>query len=119
MNPAINVPEQFSRSDRLLYKWTGEERTSLHITTIYRRMNTGTFPKPVSVGRVARIGHRCVAGLNWEHGCAVRDQGLDADASESGGSAVVRWELEQALVEAFGLRPAKVDFCANPVRFGP
>ena len=51
MNPAVNVAERFSRSDRLLNKWAVEERTSLDITTIYRKMKAGTFPQPVRVGR--------------------------------------------------------------------
>ena len=51
MNPAVNVAERFSRSDRLLNKWRVEERTSLDITTIYRKMKAGTFPQPVRVGR--------------------------------------------------------------------
>jgi prophage regulatory protein len=51
MSPAVNVAERFSRSDRLLNKWAVEERTSLDITTIYRKMKAGTFPQPVRVGR--------------------------------------------------------------------
>ena len=51
MNPAVKVAERFSRSDRLLNKWAVEERTSLDITTIYRKMKAGTFPQPVRVGR--------------------------------------------------------------------
>ena len=37
--------------DRLLNKWAVERETSLDITTIYRRMKTGTFPQPVRVGK--------------------------------------------------------------------
>ena len=37
--------------DRLLAKRQVEERTSLDITTIYRKMKAGTFPQPVRVGR--------------------------------------------------------------------
>ena len=51
MNPAVNVSERVARSDRLLNKWAVEERTSLDITTIYRKMKAGTFPQPVRVGR--------------------------------------------------------------------
>ncbi|PYR87539.1 MAG: hypothetical protein DMF84_31440 [Acidobacteria bacterium] len=51
MNPAVNVSERVVRSDRLLNKWAVEERTSLDITTIYRKMKAGTFPQPVRVGR--------------------------------------------------------------------
>lgn len=39
------------RVDRLLNKWAVEDRTSLDITTIYRRIKAGTFPPPVQVGR--------------------------------------------------------------------
>ena len=38
-------------ADRLLNKWAVEQRTSLDITTIYRKMKAGTFPQPVRVGR--------------------------------------------------------------------
>jgi prophage regulatory protein len=51
MNPAVNVSERVVQSDRLLNKWAVEERTSLDITTIYRKMKAGTFPQPVRVGR--------------------------------------------------------------------
>jgi prophage regulatory protein len=37
--------------DRLLAKRQLEDRTSLDITTIYRKMKAGTFPQPVRVGR--------------------------------------------------------------------
>jgi len=51
MNPAVKLSERIARSDRLLNKWSVEERTSLDITTIYRKMKAGTFPQPVRVGR--------------------------------------------------------------------
>ena len=38
-------------ADRLLNKWAVEQRTSLDITTIYRKMKAGTFPQPVRVGK--------------------------------------------------------------------
>lgn len=50
MNPAASTSERLPRSDRLLNKWAVEERTSLDITTIYRKMKAGTFPQPVRVG---------------------------------------------------------------------
>jgi prophage regulatory protein len=36
---------------KLLDKWKVEEMTSLDITTIYRKIKAGDFPKPVRVGR--------------------------------------------------------------------
>jgi prophage regulatory protein len=36
---------------KLLDKWKVEEMTSLDITTIYRKIRAGDFPKPVRVGR--------------------------------------------------------------------
>lgn len=38
-------------ADRLLDKWAIEERTSLDISTIYRKMKAGTFPQPVRIGK--------------------------------------------------------------------
>jgi prophage regulatory protein len=37
--------------DRLLDRRSLEERTSLDITTIYRKIKQGTFPHPLRVGR--------------------------------------------------------------------
>jgi len=36
---------------RLLDKWEVEDVTSLDITTIYRKIKAGDFPKPLRVGR--------------------------------------------------------------------
>jgi prophage regulatory protein len=70
MNPAVNVVERFSRSDRLLNKWAVEERTSLDITTIYRKMKVGTFPQPVRVGR-RRVAWRESDIAAWQAGLEV------------------------------------------------
>jgi prophage regulatory protein len=70
MNPAVNVAERFSRSDRLLNKWKVEERTSLDITTIYRKMKAGTFPQPVRVGR-RRVAWRESDIAAWQAGLEV------------------------------------------------
>jgi prophage regulatory protein len=52
MNPIIHRNEHATaRADRLLNKWAIEQRTSLDITTIYRKIKAGTFPPPVRVGR--------------------------------------------------------------------
>jgi prophage regulatory protein len=70
MNPAVNVPERVVRSDRLLNKWAVEERTSLDITTIYRKMKAGTFPQPVRVGR-RRVAWRESDIAAWQAGLEV------------------------------------------------
>ena len=70
MNPAVNVSERVARSDRLLNKWAVEERTSLDITTIYRKMKAGTFPQPVRVGR-RRVAWRESDIAAWQAGLEV------------------------------------------------
>ena len=70
MNPAVNVSERVARSDRLLNKWAVEERTSLDITTIYRKMKVGTFPQPVRVGR-RRVAWRESDIAKWLDGLEV------------------------------------------------
>jgi prophage regulatory protein len=70
MNPAVNVSERIARSDRLLNKWAVEERTSLDITTIYRKMKAGTFPQPVRVGR-RRVAWRESDIAAWQAGLEV------------------------------------------------
>ena len=52
-------------SDRLLDKWAVEERTSLDITTIYRKIKAGTFPQPVRVGK-RRVAWRSIDVDAWE-----------------------------------------------------
>ena len=70
MNPAVNASVRFPRSDRLLNKWAVEERTSLDITTIYRKMKAGTFPQPVRVGR-RRVAWRESDIATWQAGLEV------------------------------------------------
>jgi prophage regulatory protein len=50
INPTVEQTTP-RRAERLLDKWAIEERTSLDITTIYRKMKAGTFPQPVRVGK--------------------------------------------------------------------
>jgi prophage regulatory protein len=70
MNPAASTSERFPRSDRLLNKWAVEERTSLDITTIYRKMKVGTFPQPVRVGR-RRVAWRESDIAAWQAGLEI------------------------------------------------
>ena len=56
--------------DRLLGKWAVEDRTSLDITTIYRKIKAGTFPPPVRVGR-RRVAWRESDITSWQNGLAV------------------------------------------------
>ena len=53
------------RADRLLNKWAVEQQTSLDITTIYRKMKAGTFPKPVRVGK-RRVAWRESDIADWQ-----------------------------------------------------
>lgn len=54
------------RDDRqLLDKYAVEKMTSLDITTIYRRMNAGTFPQPVRIGR-RRVAWRTSDITQWQ-----------------------------------------------------
>ena len=57
-------------ADRLLNKWAVEQRTSLDITTIYRKMKAGTFPQPVRVGR-RRVAWRESDIAVWQSGLEV------------------------------------------------
>ena len=58
------------RAERLLDKWAIEERTSLDITTIYRKMQAGTFPQPVRVGK-RRVAWRESDIAAWQEGLVV------------------------------------------------
>ena len=60
---AVNKP-------RLLDKWEVEDVTSLDITTIYRKMKTGDFPKPLRVGR-RRVAWRQSDITAWQAGLEV------------------------------------------------
>jgi prophage regulatory protein len=50
---------------KLLDKWKVEEMTSLDITTIYRKIKAGDFPKPVRVGR-RRVAWRESDLAKWQ-----------------------------------------------------
>lgn len=58
------------RAERLLDKWAVEEKTSLDITTIYRKMKAGTFPQPVRVGK-RRVAWRESDIAAWQEGLVV------------------------------------------------
>jgi prophage regulatory protein len=67
------TPRQLSATrvaDRLLNKWAVEQRTSLDITTIYRKMKAGTFPQPLRVGR-RRVAWRESDIAAWQAGLEV------------------------------------------------
>jgi prophage regulatory protein len=51
MSQQVNGESTGVRVDRLLNKWAVEDRTSLDITTIYRKIKVGAFPRPVKVGK--------------------------------------------------------------------
>jgi prophage regulatory protein len=55
---------------RLLDKWEVEDVTSLDITTIYRKMKAGDFPKPLRVGR-RRVAWRQSDITAWQAGLEV------------------------------------------------
>jgi prophage regulatory protein len=57
-------------TDRLLGKWAVEDRTSLDITTIYRKIKAGTFPQPVRVGR-RRVAWRESDIASWQQSLQV------------------------------------------------
>jgi prophage regulatory protein len=64
---AVNKP-------RLLDKWEVEDVTSLDITTIYRKMKAGDFPKPLRVGR-RRVAWRQSDITAWQAGLEVGTRG--------------------------------------------
>ena len=51
MATTATSPQPTTHVERLLDKWAIEDRTSLDITTIYRKIKDGTFPHPVRVGK--------------------------------------------------------------------
>ena len=51
MSRTDGAPPARPTAERLLSKSAVEERTSLDITTIYRKMKAGTFPQPLRVGK--------------------------------------------------------------------
>jgi prophage regulatory protein len=52
-------------AERLLDKWAIEDRTSLDITTIYRKIKAGTFPAPVRIG-IRRVAWRESDVVKWQ-----------------------------------------------------
>ena len=71
MNPVTHRSEHMAaRADRLLDKWAVEQRTSLDITTIYRKIKAGTFPPPVRVGR-RRVAWRESDLVAWQSSLVV------------------------------------------------
>jgi prophage regulatory protein len=52
-------------AERLLDKWAIEDRTSLDITTIYRKIKAGTFPAPVRIG-IRRVAWRESDIVKWQ-----------------------------------------------------
>jgi prophage regulatory protein len=73
MSASPHSAERALRTDRLLNKWAVEGRTSLDITTIYRRMKAGTFPQPVRVGR-RRVAWRELDIAAWQAGLEIGTQ---------------------------------------------
>jgi prophage regulatory protein len=59
-----------AKLDRLLDKWAVEALTSLDITTIYRKIKAGTFPKPVRVGK-RRVAWRESDLVRWQNSLSV------------------------------------------------
>jgi prophage regulatory protein len=70
MTPIVDQSAILKVMDRLLGKRAVEERTSLDITTIYRKMKAGTFPQPVRVGR-RRVAWRESDIAAWQAGLEV------------------------------------------------
>lgn len=65
MSQQINGEPTGVRADRLLNKWAVEDRTSLDITTIYRKIKVGAFPRPVRVGK-RRVAWRESDVATWQ-----------------------------------------------------
>lgn len=61
---------RMSVPDRLIGKSELERRTSLDISTIYRKMKSGTFPHPVRVG-LRRVAWRESEVTAWQDSLAV------------------------------------------------
>ena len=59
-----------SAPDRLIGKWELERRTSLDISTIYRKIKRGTFPHPVRVA-LRRVAWRESEVIAWQDSLAV------------------------------------------------
>jgi prophage regulatory protein len=70
MGAVIEQSVSAKTPDRLLDKWAVEERTSLDITTIYRKIKSGTFPQPVRIG-LRRVAWRESDIATWQSNLAV------------------------------------------------
>jgi len=82
MMPLPNESHAVRTVDRLLDKWAIEERTSLDITTIYRKMKAGTFPQPVRVGK-RRVAWRESDVTEWLRNLEVGTRILSATTAEA------------------------------------
>jgi prophage regulatory protein len=69
---ATAAPDRAAAANKpkLLDKWEVEDVTSLDITTIYRKMKAGDFPKPLRVGR-RRVAWRQSDITVWQAGLEV------------------------------------------------
>src|SRR5262249_27979274 len=65
----MGAPDRAAAANKpkLLDKWEVEDVTSLDITTIYRKMKAGDFPKPLRVGR-RRVAWRRSDITAWQAG---------------------------------------------------
>lgn len=68
--PTIPDSNGATTADWLLDKWAIEERTSLDITTIYRKIKIGTFPAPLRVG-LRRVAWRESDVAAWQDNLVV------------------------------------------------
>jgi prophage regulatory protein len=76
-SPATTTDEK-----QLLAKHAVEKMTSLHITTIYRKMSAGTFPQPVRAGR-RRVAWRTSDVVRWQEELRVGTKPVDWMTSKS------------------------------------
>ena len=97
---AVNKP-------RLLDKWEVEDVTSLDITTIYRKMKSWRLSETAEsrspAGRMAAIGHHCVAG-----GTGGRHKDVDAPAPSSGCSVVSSGQLATLTKQVLARRTERI-----------
>ena len=70
MTTGLNESHTVRIADRLLDKRDLKARTSLDISTIYRKMKAGTFPQPVRIGR-RRVAWRESDVAEWQHNLEV------------------------------------------------
>lgn len=70
MTTGLNESHSIRVADRLLDKRELKDRTSLDISTIYRKMKAGTFPQPVRIGR-RRVAWRESDVAEWQRNLEV------------------------------------------------